>query len=260
VPSAAADPDELRSFAVDLKRFNSDVQSQLTTMRSRFGRLGESWKDQEHAKFAEIFGKMLGTYLRMVEASEQHIPVLTRKAQRLQDYLGPQTGSTRYAADISSVETIQEFRMHFIKFEQRAKDAVSGVRSDCGRILQWLRHDQLQFWKEELRKSEEIVRQARSAYLLARHGADALRKPSYIEEEKALKKAERRKDEAERKIEAVKKWSVMLEQQILKLMGPVNNLSGVLDSVSPTARSRLDRMTESLDGYLQEPIADVGNL
>lgn len=84
---AAVDPEELRRFAFDLKRFNTEVQAQIVSIQRRFGKLGESWQDQEHEKFAENFNKMIGTFGKFVEASDKHIPFLLRKAQKAQEYL-----------------------------------------------------------------------------------------------------------------------------------------------------------------------------
>lgn len=242
---------------MELKRFNTEVQAEIVSVQRRFAKLGESWRDEQHRKFAEVFQKIVGTHSRLVDGAEQHVPVLLRKAQKIQDYLGPAAGGgAQHAADISSPDIIRDFRNHFLRFEERSKQAVSGVRSDCDRVLQWLQREQLQYWKEELRKYEEMVRQTRSQYLLARHGADALRKPSYVEEEKALRKAERRKEEAEHKIEAVKKWALVVEQQVKKLMGPINGLAGVLDSSAPLARARLDAMAQNIEDYLREAAPD----
>jgi len=259
VPNAIVDPEELRSFTSELKRFNTEVQSEVASVQRRWARLGESWQDGEHAKFADLFGKILATHARLVDAAEKQIPLLFRKAQRIQEYLGPQTSSMgQNTARISSPDAIRDFRGHFLKFEQRSKQAVSGVRSDCDGVMEWLRRDQQQYWKQELRKIEEVVRQARSAYILARHSSEYLRKPSYQEEEKALKKAEHYKQEVEMKLEAVKKWAIVLEQQAKKLMGPINNLAGILESSAPTARARLDHMVESLEEYLRESPGDAG--
>lgn len=81
------DPEELRRFAFELKRFNAEMQSQTTSMQRRFVKLGETWQDQEHAKFADDFQKMLTTLTKFVEASDKHIPFLLRKAQKIQEYL-----------------------------------------------------------------------------------------------------------------------------------------------------------------------------
>lgn len=84
---AVVDPEELRRFASDLKRFNADIQAQVTSIQRRFVKLGETWQDQEHAKFADEFEKLVGPLNKFVEASEKHIPFLLRKAQKIQEYL-----------------------------------------------------------------------------------------------------------------------------------------------------------------------------
>ena len=52
---AIADPEEIRRFAHDLKRFNDDLTHQLQVMRSRMASLSQSWRDQEQRKFEEEF-------------------------------------------------------------------------------------------------------------------------------------------------------------------------------------------------------------
>jgi len=84
---AVVDPEELRRFAADLKRFNTDMQAQITGISRRFTKLSETWQDQEQEKFADGFEKMMHAMNRFVEASDKHIPVLLRKAQKIQEYL-----------------------------------------------------------------------------------------------------------------------------------------------------------------------------
>ena len=84
---AVANPDELRRFAFDLKRFNDDLKGQVANVHRRFVKLGETWQDQEHAKFAETFEQMMKALSKFVDASERHIPFLLRKAERIQEYL-----------------------------------------------------------------------------------------------------------------------------------------------------------------------------
>jgi uncharacterized protein YukE len=81
------DPEDLRRFAFELKQFTTDVQQQVTNIQRRFVKVGETWQDQEHAKFAEDFERIVSAFSKFLEASEKHIPYLMRKAQRIQDYL-----------------------------------------------------------------------------------------------------------------------------------------------------------------------------
>lgn len=84
---AVVDPEELRRFAHDLKRFNSELQSQMTSLQSRLIELGQTWRDQEQTKFVEEFEKTVKVLGRFMEASNEHIPFLLRKAQRVDEYL-----------------------------------------------------------------------------------------------------------------------------------------------------------------------------
>ncbi len=84
---AIVDPAELHRFAVELKRFNSDLQVQVTNIHRRFAKLGETWRDQEQAKFAEDFEQMIHALSKFVEVSDKQVPLLLRKAERIRDYL-----------------------------------------------------------------------------------------------------------------------------------------------------------------------------
>ncbi len=84
---AIVDPEELRRFAHDLKRFNGELHTQMSALHGRLLELGQSWRDQEHKKFTEEFEKTLMVLARFVDSSDQHIPFLLRKAQRVDEYL-----------------------------------------------------------------------------------------------------------------------------------------------------------------------------
>jgi len=57
------------------------------SLQARFSALGDTWADQEHAKFAEEFVNTMKAFRRFVEVSNQQTPYLLRKAQRIEEYL-----------------------------------------------------------------------------------------------------------------------------------------------------------------------------
>ena len=81
------DPEEVRKFAEELKRFNSDLQDRIVSLQARFSALSDTWQDQEHAKFAEEFKQTVKALKKFIEASNQHTPFLLKKAQRIEEYL-----------------------------------------------------------------------------------------------------------------------------------------------------------------------------
>lgn len=84
---AIMDPEEVRRFATELKRFNQDVQVRAGALQARFAALGGSWQDQEHEKFSEEFVATMKALKKFIEVSDQHAPYLLRKAQRIEQYL-----------------------------------------------------------------------------------------------------------------------------------------------------------------------------
>jgi uncharacterized protein YukE len=84
---AVVDPEELRRFAQDLKRFNDNIQQQMKVLQGRMSTLGQSWRDQEHTKFREEFEETMRVLARFTESSDRHIPFLLRKAERIDEYL-----------------------------------------------------------------------------------------------------------------------------------------------------------------------------
>jgi uncharacterized protein YukE len=87
MPQAIMDPEEVRRFAQELKKFNADLQNGIASLQARYSALGDSWSDQEHAKFTEEFKQTMKALKKFIEVSNQHTPYLLRKAQRIEEYL-----------------------------------------------------------------------------------------------------------------------------------------------------------------------------
>lgn len=84
---AIVDPAELRRFAQNLRKFNGELQSQLTTLSNQLAGLGTTWRDQENKRFVEDFDQQSKAILRFIEATSPHVSYLLRKAERIEEYL-----------------------------------------------------------------------------------------------------------------------------------------------------------------------------
>jgi uncharacterized protein YukE len=84
---AIVDPGELRRFALQLKKFNDDLMGQMTMIHGQLLGLSSSWRDREHDKFVEEFEQTLTVIKHFVDSTNDHIPFLLRKAERIEDYL-----------------------------------------------------------------------------------------------------------------------------------------------------------------------------
>jgi uncharacterized protein YukE len=87
MPQAIVDPAELRRFAHNLKQFNNDLHSRMVVLHGQMVGLGDTWRDQEHEKFAQEFIQTMQVLQRFVEAANKQIPFLARKAERIEEYL-----------------------------------------------------------------------------------------------------------------------------------------------------------------------------
>ena len=81
------DPAELRRFALTLKKFNTELTERATALSAQMNDLANTWRDQEHGKFREQFEGHMKTMARFIEANNQHIPYLLRKAERIEEYM-----------------------------------------------------------------------------------------------------------------------------------------------------------------------------
>jgi uncharacterized protein YukE len=84
---AYVDPAELRRFAADLNRFNTDLMGLFGTLNNRLNGLGESWRDQEHRKFVESFNDSVKGMKIFLENAQLHISFINKKASAIEEYL-----------------------------------------------------------------------------------------------------------------------------------------------------------------------------
>ncbi len=85
LPKVDADPAELRQTAQQLRRFKSDVESQLSRVNSRVVAMRGS--DPQQRKFADEWEKTARSMRSFLSTIDSHAPYLERKAQQLEDYL-----------------------------------------------------------------------------------------------------------------------------------------------------------------------------
>ncbi|HEX3315921.1 MAG TPA: WXG100 family type VII secretion target [Gemmataceae bacterium] len=84
---AIVDPAELRRFASQLKQFNNNLRDELSGLGGQLSALGDSWRDQEHEKFLREFEETMHVLNHFIEVAEEQLPLLVRKAEKIEEYL-----------------------------------------------------------------------------------------------------------------------------------------------------------------------------
>lgn len=83
---AKANADDLERFAHQLGQFISQLTVGMRGVRGQFAALGETWGDTSHQKYAQEFEHTMRTLDHFIQASNEHIPFLKRKAEKIRDY------------------------------------------------------------------------------------------------------------------------------------------------------------------------------
>jgi len=155
------------------------------------------------------------------------------------------------SARVESVEALREFRVSLCKFVEAARSALGEAEADLQRHTFWLSDDRQRYWRMEVRKRQEQMRQAKMALLEKKlqktSGGTRL---SCVDEEKALALAERRFEQAQTKAANTKLWIRRLDEQIFQYKGLLQALNHALDVDVAKGLAGLDAMLQALEAYV----------
>jgi uncharacterized protein YukE len=84
---AVVKPEDVRRFASQLKDFTNKLNNDSSRLQAQFKQLGETWRDQEHLRFAQEFEQATKVFKKFMEDSNQYVAYLIRKAEAAEAYL-----------------------------------------------------------------------------------------------------------------------------------------------------------------------------
>jgi hypothetical protein len=154
-------------------------------------------------------------------------------------------------ARVDSIDTLKVFRVALIKFGEEANSALASAEAEMQRVMGWLERDQVSFWQFQIRKRQEGLARAQEALRMKKLFPDASgRFPTPVDEEKAVRKWKAAVEEAETKLANCKKYSRVLQREIMNYKGGVQRFSTWVQAEVPNAVARLDRMVGKLEAYV----------
>ncbi len=153
-------------------------------------------------------------------------------------------------ARVLSVEVLEELRAALVRFKQEASAALSSVALVVERMAVWL-EQQERFWKQEIRKREQAVSEARLELQRRKLMTTVQgRPPDTTEQEKALRKAQARLQEAEQKLQATKSWMIRWPRVVNEYKSSGQRLGEFLESEMPQLLAWMQGRIEALEAYL----------
>ncbi|NBW95221.1 MAG: hypothetical protein EBR28_00455 [Planctomycetia bacterium] len=155
-------------------------------------------------------------------------------------------------ADVKSLDTLAFVKAALAAYAHESAGALDEIELEGRKAVDYITVDQAAFWKAEVRRCNDLVNQAIKDLEHCR----AFKKvgdnqPSCAEEKKALEKARAKLARAERKAEAVRRWTPVVLQQFRETCVRLVHFREVVDVDCPKAIARVERMLRSLEAYGQ---------
>jgi hypothetical protein len=154
-------------------------------------------------------------------------------------------------ARVDSIDALRDFRAALWKFAEVAQVALGDAESELSRTLMWLENEQTSYWAGQVRKRQMAVSAAAEKLREKKLFKDASgRIPSAVDEEKALKVARARLEEAQTKQAAVKRSIGLIQKAIHDYKGSVQGFTTAVAHDVPLSVARLDKLASLLRQYV----------
>lgn len=158
---------------------------------------------------------------------------------------------TEGVAKIEDLDVIKSLKRALWKFAETANVALTDAEGEMSRALMWLETEQRAYWDGQLRKRSDAVERCKEAVRMKKLFKDSSgRTPSAVDEEKALRIAIQRLEEAGQKQVNVKKHTHKLRKEILMYKGHVQRFTTSVQNELPVASAQLDSLLDRLHQYL----------
>jgi hypothetical protein len=152
-------------------------------------------------------------------------------------------------AGVTSFTVLHDWYAALTEFRSDAQDALTSLSLALQHADAWL-DEQQQHWRRQIRACEEAVTQAKTE-LRTRQIPDAFGHPvDCTVQEKNLRLAKARLEEAEERLAAVRRWMLRLPREVCDTYtGPAGHLASFLDGELPSGLALLTRQLNALEQY-----------
>lgn len=158
-------------------------------------------------------------------------------------------------ARLISIDAVDALRAALAKFGEEAASALADLDLEVKRGADWIQHDRKEYWAQEVRLGWDRVAEARANLQRRMIYRVSEERPSALEEKKALEAAKRRLQTAQQKVEAVRRWSYLVQREMNEYVAVIGQLAAWLQNDLPRALAALKRMGIALDAYVGTPVS-----
>ncbi|MDP6601014.1 MAG: hypothetical protein QGH76_01815 [Phycisphaerales bacterium] len=154
-------------------------------------------------------------------------------------------------ANVGAIEAIAELRGRCVEVAETIARTLDECVNQAARVLGWVQGPQAEHWKRQKRKREQKFASAKSDLERAKIAKPDADPRSFVDQQRAIRRAKSALEEADSKIRAIKLWSRELERHLTLFRGGVRSLSTSADIDLPNAARWLKNLESHLSGYLE---------
>jgi hypothetical protein len=149
-------------------------------------------------------------------------------------------------AHVTSVDAIEGFRTALIAYLGKARPVLEDACDEVFRLREWIERDRRLHWEKELKRRRKLFEAAEQALFGARLGT---LRDGTGGEHAAVMRARRALNEAEEKLQMIKKWSLDFDNRVQPLLKELENIRTLFANDVPRAALTLAQIIKTLDAY-----------
>ncbi|WP_406700916.1 hypothetical protein V5E97_19180 [Singulisphaera sp. Ch08] len=153
-------------------------------------------------------------------------------------------------ANVRSTDAIKQFKLALLTYAEDARVALGAMEMEIRQVRNWLERDQYTYWTSQVKRAKEKIAEARTELnrrRLSQSNSDAV---SDSDQKEALRVAKQRLEEAEDKVQRIKRWGPVLEHALSEYHSQSQPLSDKLSGGLVGSLALLERMIVALEEYM----------
>lgn len=154
------------------------------------------------------------------------------------------------SARVQSIDALGTLAAAVRSFGEEASVALAELEAEVNRAIQWVRYELKEYWTRQIRVAQGEVAEARLNLERKQMLQDPDERRSFWEEKKALEAAQRRLRVGQEKLEAVRRWTRLLEREFMEYKGNVAPLGAWLQADLARGLALLKRLSGALESYV----------
>lgn len=153
------------------------------------------------------------------------------------------------SANVKSIDAVKRFQAAVLHFQEDARLCVSALELQLQRVMGWLERDRPGFWKREIENCYRQLGEARIRLHRCQMRKVGDFRPTCYEERKAMEKAKRDLEFANKQVPVVKLWNINAQHEANEYHGRASQLTQILERDLPQLLALLSHAIDRLEAY-----------